>query len=307
MAMRIRSVKPEFWAHPVMARLPSDVQCMALALISFSDDHGYFEADPRAIRGAVMPYRDDLSTIERDVAELVRIGFIEVRESDGRHIGHVVTFDLHQRVEKPKASKLKVYFDAGRVGDASVTNPGRVHDSSREEGKGREGKGSGKEGIGKGSGRDLDLEGKGETQGARQQKPKRPKPQTELPGVERPARAASLVEQVHEYFTRARAERLEDLGVEVTQDDAPNWPHSAATVSKWAKASLQSEEHYQVSFCKDVIDAYLAEGWPAGCKRRVGGKDTDEPQPYPWHVLLSEKIWAKAIATLAETPLDGVH
>ena len=39
-------------------------------------------------------------------------------------------------------------------------------------------------------------------------------------------------------------------------------------------------------------------------KRREKGKDTDEPQPYPWNALLAEKIWRK-YHELLERELDG--
>lgn len=150
--MRIRTIKPEFWKHATMAQLPAEAQLLALALLNMADDHGYFEADPRIVRGEVMPFRDDLRTIERDLMTLVRAGWVEIRTPAGHSaVGKVTKFREHQRVEKPKASKLGLYFDASAasptvsppVTDTSPTRPVRVADESPEEveveqGSGRE-------------------------------------------------------------------------------------------------------------------------------------------------------------------------
>lgn len=111
---RIRTIKPEFWRHAVMATLPDETQLLALALLTASDDFGYFEADARLIRGEVMPFREDLARISRSVAKLSEVGWIEVRECAGHSdVGRVVNWERHQRVDHPKPSKLKEYFDSG--------------------------------------------------------------------------------------------------------------------------------------------------------------------------------------------------
>lgn len=42
---RIRSVKPEFWGHPVMSKQIHAVRLLAIALLNFADDEGFFFAD----------------------------------------------------------------------------------------------------------------------------------------------------------------------------------------------------------------------------------------------------------------------
>jgi DNA replication protein DnaT len=69
--MRIRTIKPEFWQHPVMSRLPYDTRILALGLLNLADDEGYFSADTDYIRGAVL-FREDSSNVRRMLDELSR-------------------------------------------------------------------------------------------------------------------------------------------------------------------------------------------------------------------------------------------
>jgi hypothetical protein len=107
---RIRTIKPEFWKHPVMARLPDDIQLLAIALLAMADDHGYFHADPAMVRGEVMPFREDLARISRGLAKLSEVGWIEVwAHPEQGDIGVVVKWADHQKVDHPKDSKLRRY------------------------------------------------------------------------------------------------------------------------------------------------------------------------------------------------------
>lgn len=109
--MRIRTVKPEFWCHPIMARLPERVQLLAIALLNHADDHGYFHADHAIVRGSCAPFRENLATIRDDLAKLSEVGWIEVcsHPSQG-DIGVIVNWSRHQKVDHPKASKIAAYF-----------------------------------------------------------------------------------------------------------------------------------------------------------------------------------------------------
>lgn len=132
--MRIRTIKPEFWRHEVMAQLPAETQLLGLALLNMADDEGYFEANPRIVRGEVMPFRDDLATISRDIRELSRVGWIEVRETVGHgQVGLIVNWGKHQRVDHPKDSKLSVYFNASDSREYGATTSREPRDASREE------------------------------------------------------------------------------------------------------------------------------------------------------------------------------
>jgi hypothetical protein len=129
--MRIRTIKPEFWQHPVMSRLPYDTRILALGLLNLADDEGYFSADTDYIRGAVL-FREDSSNVRRMLDELSRSGWITLCGTLERPIGQVVHFRKHQRVDRPQPSRLKQY-----ALDESSTNGRRPLDdqSTQEQGK----------------------------------------------------------------------------------------------------------------------------------------------------------------------------
>jgi len=131
--MRIRTIKPEFWQHPVMSRLPYDTRILALGLLNLADDEGYFSADPDYIRGAVL-FREDSSNVRRMLDELSRSEWITLCGAPERPIGRVVNFRKHQRVDRPQPSRLKQY-----ALDESSTNDRRALDdeSTQDQGTGK--------------------------------------------------------------------------------------------------------------------------------------------------------------------------
>ena len=109
--MRIRTIKPEFWSHPIMGRIPERARLLAIALLNHADDLGYFHADPAIVRGSCAPFREDLATIREDLAKLSEVGWVDLREHPTQgQIGHVVNWAKHQKVDHPKASKIETYF-----------------------------------------------------------------------------------------------------------------------------------------------------------------------------------------------------
>jgi hypothetical protein len=131
--MRIRTIKPEFWSHPVMGRLPEPTQLLALAILSHADDFGYFLADPSIVRGACQPFREDLASIREDLARLSEAGWIEVSEHPEQgKIGRVVNWERHQRVDHPSASKLAGYFNRETL--AKPSRETRAGTGNREQG-----------------------------------------------------------------------------------------------------------------------------------------------------------------------------
>jgi DNA replication protein DnaT len=131
--MRIRTVKPEFWVHPVMSRLAYDTRILALGLLNLADDEGYFDADPDYIRGAVL-FREDSSNVRRMLDELSRSEWIDLCGSPDRPIGRVTNFRKHQRVDRPQPSRLKQYALV-----ESSTNDRRVlvDQSTQDQGTGK--------------------------------------------------------------------------------------------------------------------------------------------------------------------------
>lgn len=141
---RIRTIKPEFWTHPVMCRQADDVRLAAIATITMADDEGYFIAEPGILRGTAWPLTEDSVKAHGALTRLVEIGWIEVCEHPTHgHIGRVVNFRKHQKINRPSPSRLKAYWitedsvnDHGTLTDRSVADQGS---GSRDQGAGSEG------------------------------------------------------------------------------------------------------------------------------------------------------------------------
>lgn len=130
---RIRTIKPEFWRHPIYAQMPDDFQLLALSLLTMADDEGYFRAAPALIRGDVQPFRENLGRISGGLAELIRVGWIEVgKHSEQGDIGRIVNFSKHQRVHNPTPSKLKSYFCGNNSGEIPEEIPLEQGTGNRE-------------------------------------------------------------------------------------------------------------------------------------------------------------------------------
>lgn len=105
--MRIRTIKPEFWTSLDMAKVSEPALILAIGLLNYADDKGYFVADPRLIHGALTPLRQLSRPIMDCLKELTEVGFISLcTGTDGRPYGHVVNFLKHQNINRPKASRI---------------------------------------------------------------------------------------------------------------------------------------------------------------------------------------------------------
>jgi hypothetical protein len=121
---RIRTVKPEFWKHPVMARLGDFVQLLALATISCADDEGYFRADHSIIRGEAFPFRENSGEIRDGLCKLSEVGWIELSQHPEQGLmARIVNWEKHQVISHPSKSKLKVYFTSRESPEGSDKPP----------------------------------------------------------------------------------------------------------------------------------------------------------------------------------------
>lgn len=146
--MRIRTIKPEFWIHEGLCQCSEFTRLLAIALLNWADDEGYFMAHPMILKGNLFPFLDDSKIIPRSLKDLSRIGWIELAEdSQMRPIGRVLNFLKHQRVDKGKRSLIK---DLWPIQDESMIDPRHVEDTSKEEGNGMEEEGNRNKG-------DLDI------------------------------------------------------------------------------------------------------------------------------------------------------
>ena len=180
---RIRTIKPEFWISEDIAQLSSDAALLAIGLLNFCDDEGYFRGLPAVIKSQVFPLRNDidLNTLSGLLNELVGINYICFMEcKDGRSYGHICKFKDHQKVSKFTASKIKPNLKKECVSQNTTTSPlpdkgntttsplpdkGNTTTSPLPD-KGGSSKGElpmGKEGKGKDQGKEWIKEGSGDT------------------------------------------------------------------------------------------------------------------------------------------------
>jgi hypothetical protein len=137
--MRIRTLKPEFWMHEGLCSCSEFSRLLAIALLNWADDEGYFMANPTLIKGQLFPFEEDSKKVPGSLLELSSVGWIELGEmADGRSVGRVLNFLKHQRVDKPRKSEIK---DLCSFQESSKNPPRILQEASTEEWKGMEGNG----------------------------------------------------------------------------------------------------------------------------------------------------------------------
>lgn len=105
---RIRTIKPEFWTDEDMAEVSEPACLLAIGLLNYADDEGYFNANPKLIKAAVFPIREPSVPIPVLIRELSNCGYLSMFSTpDGKHFGVITNFLKHQVVNKPKESKIK--------------------------------------------------------------------------------------------------------------------------------------------------------------------------------------------------------
>ena len=110
--MRIRSIKPEFWSSPDIAALSDSDRLLFIGLWSYVDDYGRGRDDVALIVAALYPH--DMVANPRDTVAKVRDGLARLSEANlilrytvaSRTYFLVTGWGKHQRVDKPKASRI---------------------------------------------------------------------------------------------------------------------------------------------------------------------------------------------------------
>jgi len=135
---RIRTVKPEHWNDKELATISLQAHLLWIGMWNFSDDDGIIEADPLLLRSQIFPRRTDVRTeqIEQWIGQLVKARFVIPFEYNGSGYYIHRTFKTHQKIDKPKPSKVpkdvisnilsKIEFDnpeiPRRIPDESATS-----------------------------------------------------------------------------------------------------------------------------------------------------------------------------------------
>ena len=144
--MRIRTIKPEFWQSETLASVSKESKLIAIAILNYADDEGYFFDVPQVMRGALFQFDEDSTSIRRALDDLSRIGYIRRGTAEcGKRVAHVVNFRSHQKIDRPQPSKIAGLAITWDAFDEHSTNARRTLDErSLREWKGMEGNGEGK-------------------------------------------------------------------------------------------------------------------------------------------------------------------
>lgn len=148
---RIRTIKPEFFTSLTIADLPLTARLTFIGLWTHVDDEGRCVDEPRLVRAAIWPLDDRLAgDVEGDLRALHDASLIRRYEHGGRRYLAVTNWREHQRIDKPKPSKLPAPEEGAPVAptqaekqdstpptsenagfhEVSATRPGSVGDAS---------------------------------------------------------------------------------------------------------------------------------------------------------------------------------
>lgn len=133
---RIRTIKPQFWTNEDLSMVSEPACLLAIALLNYADDEGFFNANAKLIESSCFPLRELSVNIHGAISELSNIGYIELGTcSNGRRYGHIVNFLNHQKINRPNKSQisdLEVIWDNKKsFSEYSVSNHGVITDGIR--------------------------------------------------------------------------------------------------------------------------------------------------------------------------------
>jgi len=156
---RIRTIKPEFWQNEALANVSLHAKLLAIALLNHADDGGYFLGNAALVRAACFPFDDNSKSVLGSLQELSRIGYIEIRQCDGKPIGRVNKFSEHQRIDKPQKSKLAcVFVQFPNENGNSKNIPRTFQEHSKNDQRLEQGTGNREQGNGTGNGTVISSE-----------------------------------------------------------------------------------------------------------------------------------------------------
>lgn len=145
---RIRSIKPGFCTSEAIAELSLPCELHFAKLWTYCDDHGRALDNPRLIKAAIWPLRDEVghAQVEAWQQELESKGRIVRYTVEGRNYFQVVNWEEHQKPQHPKASEFPVYSESPDLNSKPHEDFSKSHEAPPESTLG-EG-----EGVGEGEG-----------------------------------------------------------------------------------------------------------------------------------------------------------
>lgn len=134
---RIRTIKPEFWTDEDLSEVSEAACLLAIGLLNYADDEGFFNANPKLIKAAIFPIREQSGSIPVLLRELSSVRYITLFSGpDSKIYGLVNNFSKHQVINKAKRSVIKdlctVLYEYGS--NTGELPPGR-EGNGKEQGK----------------------------------------------------------------------------------------------------------------------------------------------------------------------------
>lgn len=139
MSRRIRTVKPEITENQKLAKCSMHARLAFVYLITNADDEGRMRGNAVMLARTLFPYDDDAQVLmDGWIRELETIESIRRYQFDGSDYLEIINWKSHQRIEKPKLSKLPTFTETSvkrrrRVTDKSPTRHRHVDDTSGED------------------------------------------------------------------------------------------------------------------------------------------------------------------------------
>ena len=161
--MRIRTYKPEFFTHPLLADLDRisqlPVRISLMGLWSCSDREGRFKWDARRLGAQILPY--DHIDFEIILNILAENKFIVKYEVDGKVYGFVPSFGRHQVINNREQESSLPPFQQPDLFSAELTRVNTCESTRESTGESTRAdacSGEGKEGKGRKEGRVEEIE-----------------------------------------------------------------------------------------------------------------------------------------------------
>ncbi len=106
--MRIRSIKPEFWASDDIAELEWEYRLLFIGLWSYVADSGVGRDNVKLITADLFPLEDDpmetLAIVSRGLASLADAGLITRYRVGSKRFLHICQWAAHQKIDRPTRS-----------------------------------------------------------------------------------------------------------------------------------------------------------------------------------------------------------
>jgi hypothetical protein len=135
---RIRTIKPHFFRSYDVAALSYRARLTWIGLWTYVDDEGRGRDDARIIKGELWALEDDVTwkDIQGDLTELSRSAHVTRYTVDGRDYLAIPTWDEHQVISRPTASKFPAPTPANIRDAEAITEDSRSTHGVNSAGKG---------------------------------------------------------------------------------------------------------------------------------------------------------------------------